>query len=137
MNKTSLFSLLAVLIFIAAAVFSATHPRRLADTTEISTPETPSISPGSDVMPSVPGIAMDSLAMIRAAQNQISGSSAPATQANNISDPRVFWVKVAFSAVFCIAALWVVLSGKYDAETKKWAFSVLTLIAGVWIGSVI
>ncbi len=46
-----------------------------------------------------------------------------------------FWIKVIFSSIFCIAALYVVLSKKYDDETKKWAFSVLTLIAGVWIGS--
>ncbi len=47
----------------------------------------------------------------------------------------IFWIKVFFSAVFCFAALYVVLSNKYNDETKKWAFSVLTLIAGVWIGT--
>jgi uncharacterized membrane protein len=47
-----------------------------------------------------------------------------------------FWAKIVFSTIFCIAALFVILSKKYDDETKKWAFSVLTLIAGVWIGSI-
>ncbi|GAB2490519.1 hypothetical protein [Algoriphagus taiwanensis] len=47
-----------------------------------------------------------------------------------------FWIKVIFSGIFCIAALFVILSKKYDDETKKWAFSVLTLIAGVWIGTI-
>lgn len=131
MNKTSLFSLLAVLIFITAAIFSATHPRRTAETfapAAITPPEnnTPVIYPE-----------MDSMELAAAAQSQVTGSIAAPLQPNTISDPKVFWVKVAFSAVFCIAALWVVLSGKYDAETKKWAFSVLTLIAGVWIGSII
>ncbi len=50
-------------------------------------------------------------------------------------DDNVFWAKVIFSGIFCLAALFVVLSKKYDDETKKWAFSVLTLIAGVWIGT--
>jgi hypothetical protein len=46
------------------------------------------------------------------------------------------WAKIIFSALFCCAALFIVLSNKYNEETKKWAFSVLTLVAGVWIGSV-
>ena len=50
-------------------------------------------------------------------------------------DDNIFWAKVIFSGIFCLAALFVVLSKKYDDETKKWAFSVLTLIAGVWIGT--
>lgn len=61
--------------------------------------------------------------------------TAPATIAGDTTQ-KTFWVKVAFSGVFCLAALFVVLSAKYDAETKKWAFSVLTLIAGVWIGTI-
>lgn len=46
------------------------------------------------------------------------------------------WAKIIFSGLLCIAALIVVLSNKYNDDTKKWAFSVLTLIAGVWIGTV-
>lgn len=48
---------------------------------------------------------------------------------------EAFWMKVIFSSIFCIAALYVIITRKYDDETKKWAFSVLTLIAGVWIGT--
>ena len=47
----------------------------------------------------------------------------------------ILLAKIIFSGIFCLAALFVVLSKKYDDETKKWAFSVLTLIAGVWIGT--
>lgn len=47
-----------------------------------------------------------------------------------------FWLKVGFSSIFFLSALYVILSNKYDESTKKWAFSVLTLIAGVWIGSI-
>lgn len=48
----------------------------------------------------------------------------------------LLWAKIIFSGIFCMASLFVVLSNKYNDETKKWAFSVLTLIAGVWIGTV-
>jgi hypothetical protein len=44
-------------------------------------------------------------------------------------------IKLVFSGVLGLAALYVILSGRYDDETKKWAFSVLSLISGVWIGS--
>jgi hypothetical protein len=47
-----------------------------------------------------------------------------------------FWIKLAFSVIFCVVALYVILSGKYEDDTKKWAISALTLIAGVWIGTV-
>ena len=50
-------------------------------------------------------------------------------------DDLIFLAKIIFSGIFCLAALFVVLSKKYDDETKKWAFSVLTLLAGVWIGT--
>jgi high-affinity Fe2+/Pb2+ permease len=58
------------------------------------------------------------------------------TISNQAAETQTYWVKVAFSAVFCLAALFVVLSNKYDADTKKWAFSVLSLISGIWIGSI-
>lgn len=51
------------------------------------------------------------------------------------SSMQTFWIKVIFSGILCLAALYVVLTRKYDDETKKWAVSVLTLIAGVWIGT--
>ncbi|MBU1009036.1 MAG: hypothetical protein KKD74_02765 [Bacteroidetes bacterium] len=47
-----------------------------------------------------------------------------------------FLFKMMLSALFTIASLYVVLSNKYDQETKKWAFSMLSLIAGIWIGTV-
>lgn len=45
-------------------------------------------------------------------------------------------IKFVFSMMFGGAALYVVLSRKYDGDTQKWAFSVLSLISGVWIGTV-
>jgi len=51
-------------------------------------------------------------------------------------DNKIFWIKVIFSFLFAGAALYVVLSNKYDDDTKKWAFNVLTLISGIWIGAV-
>jgi hypothetical protein len=49
-------------------------------------------------------------------------------------------IKLVFSAILTLAALYVVLAqrdGKprYDPDTKKWAFSALSLISGVWIGT--
>jgi hypothetical protein len=49
-------------------------------------------------------------------------------------------IKLVFSGVLTVAALYVVLAqrhGKprYDPDTKKWAFSALSLISGVWIGT--
>jgi hypothetical protein len=55
---------------------------------------------------------------------------------NGIDRRTLFWLKVAFSVFFGLGAMYVVLSKKYDSETQKWAFSVLTLISGVWIGTV-
>ncbi|MFA5417506.1 MAG: hypothetical protein WC341_03515 [Bacteroidales bacterium] len=57
------------------------------------------------------------------------------TKGSDISLVTLYF-KMGFSAIFCFAALYVVLSNKYDENTKKWAFSVLSLIAGIWIGSV-
>ncbi|MEI6091770.1 MAG: hypothetical protein WCR42_15040 [bacterium] len=47
----------------------------------------------------------------------------------------VMLIKLIFSGIFTIAALYIVLSDKYGNDTKKWAFSILSLIAGVWIGT--
>ncbi|HEY4322200.1 MAG TPA: hypothetical protein VGM77_13615 [Gemmatimonadales bacterium] len=43
--------------------------------------------------------------------------------------------KTVITTVFGLVALFIVLSRRFDSETRKWAFSVLTLIAGVWLGS--
>lgn len=48
-----------------------------------------------------------------------------------------FWIKVFLSGTVYVSALYIILSHKYNDETKLWAFSVLTLIAGVWTGTVI
>jgi len=66
--------------------------------------------------------------------NASSTNSGTVSSFSNESD-RKFYVKLLFSIIFCIAALYIILSKKYPDDSKKWAFSVLTLIAGVWIGS--
>jgi len=65
-------------------------------------------------------------------QNQLLSSK----KKDVIAPKTMFWLKLAFSVFFGLAAMFIVLSKKYDDETKKWAFSVLTLISGVWIGTV-
>jgi hypothetical protein len=51
---------------------------------------------------------------------------------------QTFWIKVIFSGLFSLAALFVILSKRYEdkVETKQWAFAILTLIAGIWIGTI-
>ena len=44
--------------------------------------------------------------------------------------------KLGFSLLFGLSALFVILSQKYEEDTEKWAFSVLSLISGVWIGTI-
>jgi len=60
--------------------------------------------------------------------------SSTETTSNNYI-PQIFWVKVGFSGILTLAALYVILSKRYNPETRKWAFDALTLIAGVWIGT--
>ena len=55
---------------------------------------------------------------------------------NGLTDVTKIWIKLGFSIVFGFAALFVVLSQKYNEETQKWAFSTLSLLAGVWIGTI-
>lgn len=45
------------------------------------------------------------------------------------------WAKLGFSVVFGLSALFIVLSQRYSEDATRWAFSVLTLISGVWIGT--
>ena len=47
-----------------------------------------------------------------------------------------FWAKLGFSLLLGGASLFIVLKATYPQKTQDWAFSVLTLIAGVWIGTV-
>jgi len=49
-------------------------------------------------------------------------------------DPMLI-IKVVFSLILTLAALYVILSKGYDEDTKKWAFSVLSLVSGLWIGT--
>jgi hypothetical protein len=63
------------------------------------------------------------------------GSVVSLTSAMSSREEQKFWIKLGFSLIFSGAALYIILSQKYDPETKKWAVSVLTLVAGVWIGS--
>ena len=44
--------------------------------------------------------------------------------------------KLIFSIILCGAALYVILSDKYKEETQKWAFGMIGVIVGVWIGSI-
>jgi hypothetical protein len=45
------------------------------------------------------------------------------------------YMPIIVTAVFGLAALWVILSTRYktDEETRKWAFGVLGLIVGYWL----
>lgn len=70
---------------------------------------------------------------LKAREQQEPPSKSP--ENNNFTTEK-FWIKVGFSFLFSIAALFIILSKKYDEGTKKWAYSVLTLIAGVWIGTI-
>jgi hypothetical protein len=60
--------------------------------------------------------------------------------AGPVSSTTAMFIKLAFSAILTLAALYVVLAqrnGKprYDPDTRKWAFSALSLVSGVWIGT--
>jgi len=62
----------------------------------------------------------------------VTGSKMP----SEVSPIVKFWVKFGFSVVFGVCALFVILSKKYNEETQKWAFGILSLVSGVWIGTV-
>ena len=44
--------------------------------------------------------------------------------------------KVVFSLLLCLASLYVILKGGYSESTEKWAFAMINIIVGVWIGTV-
>jgi len=46
-------------------------------------------------------------------------------------------IQLGVSAIFGAACLWFVLFTNYPQDTKKWAFSALTMIAGLWIGTTV
>lgn len=61
-----------------------------------------------------------------------------AEQATQQDSETRLWIKVAFSGLFSLVALYVILSKRYEGENndvRKWAYGVLALIAGVWIGT--
>ncbi|WP_281628850.1 hypothetical protein [Vibrio sp. St2] len=63
------------------------------------------------------------------------------TESSRLTDERMYklvslLVKFVFSLILGGCALYIVLSKKYDSDTQKWAFSILSLISGVWIGTV-
>ena len=39
------------------------------------------------------------------------------------------------SMVFCIPAIYIIISNRYGDEKIKWAFSILSLVAGFWLGN--
>ena len=43
--------------------------------------------------------------------------------------------RLLFSAILLAASLFVILRGTYSETTEKWAFAMISLIAGVWIGT--
>ena len=45
-------------------------------------------------------------------------------------------IKLAFSVVLGLAALFVILSNKYPARIQKWAIVTLGMIAVVWVGPI-
>lgn len=72
------------------------------------------------------------------AQPAMSGSATAVLQdyadsSNHLSISMV--IKGIVSFVLLLAALYVVLSKKYDEDTRKWAFSILSMVAGFWIGA--
>lgn len=57
-------------------------------------------------------------------------------RSTGVSPSTLLLVKFTFSLILGSAALFVILSKRYDRDTKRWAFSILTTITGVWIGTV-
>ncbi|WP_430408361.1 hypothetical protein [Kordia sp.] len=67
---------------------------------------------------------------IQKVKNQIQLQELESRNTNNM-------IKIGVSLLFLIVCLFVILSKKYDDETKKWAFSMLTMIGGVWVGTIV
>lgn len=65
-----------------------------------------------------------------------SGYEAAETGRAAVAAPPEFWVKVGFSALFSISALYIIIfKPDADEQTRTWAFGALSLVAGVWIGT--
>jgi len=48
----------------------------------------------------------------------------------------LFWTKVRFSVLLGLPAIYVVLRETHAQRTQDWALNVLSVITGVWIGTV-
>jgi hypothetical protein len=44
-----------------------------------------------------------------------------------------FWVRVAASALFSLAALHVALCKRYSSHEKYWAYGIIGIILGYWL----
>lgn len=72
-------------------------------------------------------------------QINISVEAQQELEAENIftdSELMTFYMKSILSLIFCLFSIYVILSRKYSEGTEKIALSVLSTIAGVWIGSI-
>ena len=47
--------------------------------------------------------------------------------------PSDRWIQIIISFIVLLAALYVILSQKYDADVQKWAFGAVGLIVGYWL----
>ena len=56
-------------------------------------------------------------------------------KADNSKQEITFWMKVVVSAIFGLASLFIIMSKKYSERTEQWAVATLTLLGGVWIGT--
>ncbi len=57
-------------------------------------------------------------------------------QPDDIPPIVLLYIKMGFSFLFGASALYIILSQKYNEETQKWAFSILSLISGIWLGTI-
>jgi hypothetical protein len=153
MKTVSLFSSMAMIVIIIAVIFALPAKKEVTYKASIKTHQRIQNSVLQQRIQAINQIAEKSsqnsisdteynlkiselLREIDNLRNQIEPGSNTKTE---YEDPFViekFWIKLVFSGIFCVAALFVILSDKYKEDTKKWAVSVLTLIAGVWIGTV-
>jgi uncharacterized membrane protein len=55
-------------------------------------------------------------------------------KSRNRSDVATLVAQMVFSLLVLTAALYVILSRQYEADTQKWAFGMIGLIVGYWLG---
>ena len=148
MKNLKLFSVLTILVTIIAALVSVLnfHGSRKIELSKIEYAREDSVRINQPV-PGGGGHIKSKIVMLPVKKGEI---YSPSNRAKNsaiqnqpiknedlnsiFSDPK-YLGKLFFSTIFSFAALFVVLSNRYDEETKKWAFSILSLVAGIWIGT--